>query len=220
MEVRVRERLVGALVLVAIVVLVVPAILKGRGTEPAEPPGAQTRRVEVPIGNAPAAEDPGLVPETVLPDAMPEAVPAVQPPATEAVVRPPAKTADREAAAPRPAPPAASATTAASPPSPKPAVEQPQAAKAAPPPPAARQASPTQSAWAVQLGAYSTRDKADRFVADLKKRGFSAFVLEYRASGKVLYRVRVGPEQDRSRAEAIAARLAKEGYQPVVARHP
>ena len=72
----------------------------------------------------------------------------------------------------------------------------------------------------MQLGAYSTRDKADRFVADLKQRGFSAFVLEYRASGKVLYRVRVGPEQDRSRADAIAARLAKEGYQPVVARHP
>jgi len=81
-------------------------------------------------------------------------------------------------------------------------------------------ASQPQTAWAVQLGAYSSRDKADRFVADLRKRGFAAFVLEYRASGKVLYRVRVGPEQDRARAEAIAARLAKEGYQPVVARHP
>ena len=34
MEVRVRERLVGALVLVAVVVLLVPAILKGRAPEP------------------------------------------------------------------------------------------------------------------------------------------------------------------------------------------
>jgi len=48
----------------------------------------------------------------------------------------------------------------------------------------------------------------------------AAFLLEYRASGKVLYRVRVGPEQDRARAEEIAARLAKDGFQPVVARHP
>ena len=40
MEVRVRERLIGALVLVAIVVLFVPAILKGRDPAPVEPPVA------------------------------------------------------------------------------------------------------------------------------------------------------------------------------------
>jgi DedD protein len=57
-------------------------------------------------------------------------------------------------------------------------------------------------------------------VAELQKRRYSAFILEYRASGQVLYRVRVGPEQDRARAEEIAARLAKDGFQPVVARHP
>jgi DedD protein len=72
----------------------------------------------------------------------------------------------------------------------------------------------------VQVAAFSTRSKADQVVSELRKRRYSAFVLEYRASGKVLYRVRVGPEQDRARAEAIAARLSKDGYQPVVARHP
>jgi cell division septation protein DedD len=36
----------------------------------------------------------------------------------------------------------------------------------------------------------------------------------------VLYRVRVGPEQDRGRADALAARLAKDGYRGNVARHP
>ena len=40
MEVRVRERLIGALVLVAIVVLFVPAILKGRDPAPAALPAA------------------------------------------------------------------------------------------------------------------------------------------------------------------------------------
>ena len=82
-------------------------------------------------------------------------------------------------------------------------------------------AAPKQSpAWAVQLGAFSNRAKAEQLVAELRKRRYSAFVLEYRATGQVLYRVRVGPEQDRARAEEIAARLTKDGFQPVVARHP
>ena len=75
-------------------------------------------------------------------------------------------------------------------------------------------------AWAVQLGAFSNRAKAEQLVAELRKRGYAAFVLEYRATGQALYRVRVGPEQDRERAAEIAARLAKDGFQPVVARHP
>ena len=106
------------------------------------------------------------------------------------------------------------------------------APKAAAPPPAAEPATPKSTAakpapvpavataWAVQLGAFSNRAKAEQLVAELQKRRYSAFVLEYRASGQVLYRVRVGPEQDRARAEEIAARLAKDGFQPVVARHP
>ena len=57
-------------------------------------------------------------------------------------------------------------------------------------------------------------------MASLRQRGCRAFVLEYRAAGKVLYRVRVGPEQDRERALAIAERLRKDGFQPVVAPHP
>ena len=81
-------------------------------------------------------------------------------------------------------------------------------------------APPVATAWAVQLGAFSSRAKAEQLVAELQKRRYSAFILEYRASGQVLYRVRVGPEQDRARAEEIAARLAKDGFQPVVARHP
>jgi DedD protein len=81
-------------------------------------------------------------------------------------------------------------------------------------------AAPAATAWAVQLGAFSNKAKAEQLVAQLKERRYAAFVLEYRATGQVLYRVRVGPEQDRARAEEIAARLAKDGFQPVVARHP
>lgn len=191
MEVRVRERLIGALVLVAIVVLIVPAVLKGRDPPPPSTPAQQTRRAILPAGNEePVPQEEILVPEPDLPDA-----PA---PVKEA---PEQKTA---IAAARP-----SETPAAN-------------AEAARPP--AEEAVPVvpreMPAWAVQLGAFSNREKADGLVVELRKRGYAAFVLEYRAAGKVLYRVRVGPEQDRARADEIAARLGKDGFQPVVARHP
>jgi DedD protein len=204
MEVRVRERLIGALVLVAIVVLFVPAILKGRDPAPAAlPESAPTRRVEVPIGNsAPAPEEQILVPEPTQPDSAP-ATPVPPPPDSKP-----------EAGAP------ASARSA------KPPAPPPEERRADSEPPARTPASPTPaagapaSAWAVQLGAFSSRSKAEQLVSELRKRRYAAFVLEYRASGQVLYRVRVGPEQDRNRAEEIAARLAKDGFQTVVARHP
>lgn len=191
MEVRVRERLVGALVLVALVVLLVPAILTGRGSTPAEPPAQPTRRVEVPLVDAEAApEEQVLVPEPVAGASRPAA-------------------AKESAAMPEAAPPVSQAP-------PAPAAAAP--ARAEHPP--AAQAATQSPAWAVQLGAFSNRQKAEQLVSDLRKRRYSAFLLEYRASGQVLYRVRVGPEQDRARAEEIATRLAKDGFQPVVARHP
>jgi DedD protein len=82
-------------------------------------------------------------------------------------------------------------------------------APAAPPP-----------AYAVQLGAFKTRGRADQWVSELRDQGYSAFVFEYRAGGQVLYRVRVGPESDRSRAQALAERLRKAGHTAVVAPHP
>ena len=199
METRVRERLVGALVLVAIVVLLVPAILKGRSPEPVtDPESAPVRRIEMPIGDQPPApEEQVLVPEPL----MEETGPASPPPARPAAESPP------ETEAPAPVAPQRA---------PVPAPAQAPTSEPAPPAPAAVSG----SAWAVQLGAFSSKAKAEQLVAELRKRQFSAFVLEYRASGKVLYRVRVGPEQDRARAEATAARLAKEGFQTVVARHP
>ena len=39
------------------------------------------------------------------------------------------------------------------------------------------------TAWAVQLGAFSNRAKAEQLVAELRKRRYAAFVLEYRAVG-------------------------------------
>lgn len=193
MELRARERLVGALVLVAAVVMVVPAILKGRAPAPENESDEATRRFVVKLAPAeapPREEVP--VPEPELPRESARAVAASPPPDVAASGE------ELSASVPR-------AETAAP-------VRPARANR-----PAAAAESP---AWAIQLGAFSNRDSADKLVSDLRRRGYSAFVLEYRATGKVLYRVRVGPEQDRKRAEEIAARLGKDGFQPVVARHP
>jgi cell division protein FtsN len=45
-------------------------------------------------------------------------------------------------------------------------------------------------------------------------------VLEYRADGRVLYRVRVGPEAQKDRAAALATRLEAEGFKAAVVAHP
>jgi DedD protein len=186
MEVRVRERLIGALVLVAIVVLLVPAVLKGPESAPEGSPGPEKRSVVVELDEAgPPAQDEVLVPEPPAPQPLPTASESA--------------TGGESPVATGPVP---AVTTRASeaPPAGGAAIETP--------------------AWAIQLGAFSTREKADSLVANLRKRGYAAFVLEYRGSGRVLHRVRVGPEQERERAVAIAERLRKDGFQPVVAPHP
>lgn len=194
MEVRVRERLVGALVLVAIVVLLVPAVLKGPERAPEGPAGPPNESVVVELGESGTpAQDEVLVPEPPAPQPATPAAEALPPPAAaEPAI-------DGDSAAATRQVPAAAGRSAELPPGGS-AIQTP--------------------AWAIQLGAFSTREKAESLVASLRKRDYAAFVLEYRASGKVLYRVRVGPEQDRERAEAIAARLRKDGFQPVVAAHP
>jgi len=196
MNVRIRERLIGALVLVALIVLFVPALLKGPGIASKQPPGAETKRVEIILdGAAGPAESERLVPEPEIAQARPEVPVPAEPKSAE----------------PTPAPtltPADTATAKLESPGMPPAIEQ------------AKPAASQQPAWAVQLGAFSSRSKADGLVARLRSRGYSAFVLEYRAGGQLLHRVRVGPEQDRARAVAIAERLRNDGFQPVVAPHP
>jgi len=194
MNVRIRERLIGALVLVALIVLFVPALLKGPGIASKQPPAAETKSVEIILdGAAGPAESERLVPEPEIAQARPEVPAPAVPKSAEPTLTPTLAVA-----------------AAAKPESPglPPAIEQ------------IKPAAAQQPAWAVQLGAFSSRSKADGLVAKLRSRGYSAFVLEYRAGGQLLHRVRVGPEQDRARAVAIAERLRNDGFQPVVAPHP
>jgi len=212
METAVKERLVGGAILVLLVVLVVPALLTGpRELPPPEPDSeGPTRTVEIDLGGPQPAGDTGEKPVAdqpvvaAAPSGLPEPVPA----ATSAAARPAAQDA--------PAVPSGADTAPAGQPlqTTSPARVEPAASPARPEP----AASP--SGWAVQLAALSSQDSATKMVADLKSRGYSAFIVEYRASDRVLYRVRVGPEAQRDRAAALASRLQGEGFKATVVPHP
>lgn len=193
METEVKERLVGAVILVLLAVLVVPALLSGpRQAAPVEPGASpELRSVEIDLGGPREAPPVEIVP---LDEPVQEAQPAAPPEAPTGVPGT-EEAAPAEAPAPVAAPPPASPATVQAP-------------------------IPSGQGWAVQVAALSSRDAAARRVAELKQRGYPAFLLEYRTDGRVLYRVRVGPETTRERAAALAARLQAEGIQGNVVNHP
>lgn len=65
------------------------------------------------------------------------------------------------------------------------------------------------SAWVVQIASLSNKKNADQLVADLRKNRHSAFLEQVYVNGKNLFRVRVGPEIDRKRAERMAQEIHK-----------
>lgn len=201
MERALKERIIGAAVLVVFVVLVVPIFLDG-------PPGDEevvTERVMLP------GQDGQNTQTVVLERDRTEPVPSTssQPVATEepaadepepAVIKMPEPKQDSQQAPPKTSPQ----------PTPEPV------AKENPP----EQAASTTGMWAVQLGSFSSRENAEKLAADLRKQGYAAFLSQLQTSNGVLHRVRIGPQKDRESAEAMAARLLKVGHKGQVVPHP
>lgn len=87
--------------------------------------------------------------------------------------------------------------------------EAPKSAAKTPPKEAVKPAEPppkkTGTGWVFQVASLNERDKADAMVANLKAKGFPAFVEEAEVNGRTYYRVRVGPRQERKDIDALAA---------------
>ena len=73
--------------------------------------------------------------------------------------------------------------------------------------------------WVVQLGSFEDQANAEGLAADLRKQGFAAFLSQLSTSSGQLHRVRIGPQKDRESAEAMAERLAKAGHKGQVVPH-
>ena len=65
------------------------------------------------------------------------------------------------------------------------------------------------TAWVVQLGSFSSKVNADKLNLKLRKSGFPAFVEPLEQKKKTVYRVRVGPELLRADADAILKKIKK-----------
>lgn len=200
MDLSLKQRLLGAVVLIALAVIFVPMFLSG----PA--PQQTSETVNLAIPPAPDRE----FQNRVLPvDATPDAAKNAQAGATEPVTNTPLATVEtpaRPAEIPQPTEPvttAPGATAAATPPKTETAPAKSDAPKMADNAPG-RAAS---GRFYVHLGVYTVARNADDLVATLKQGGLPAFTEASEAQGKAASRVRVGPYEDRAAAEAVRLRI-------------
>ncbi len=210
MEKWLKQRLVGAAVLVALAVIFVPMLLESPGhkapdeTRLQNPETPQTdylgdnsklKEISIPIPSKPT--------EVVVGG---KDVPPAEAPATgQAAPAAPAKGASAPAASPEPA--AKPAPAAAS---------KPEAvAKATPAPtpkaaPTAKAANGALASWVVQLASFSNVRNAEALRNKLRKAGYPAFVEKVPVKAGTVYRVRVGPDVSRPKMEALRDRLQRE----------
>ncbi len=77
------------------------------------------------------------------------------------------------------------------------------------------------SAWVVQLGSFSTKLNADKLNLQLRKAGFPAFVEPQKKDDALVYRVRVGPELLRADADKLLKAIkSKMDLDGIVLRYP
>ena len=218
MERRAKERLIGASILVALIVLIVPELLSGpKPAMPAHPeaprlPAAastppepvRTVTVDLATSKAPANPEPDEAPAQA-PASAPAA--ASQAAAAESAAGDSPPSASPTAAASMPAMAPSPATAAAS----APRVESPPSSPISKAAPAHGEVSRS-AGWAVQLGSFASRANADKLVHQLKAQGFAVYILSGGSGTATRHRVRVGPLSDRDAAERTAAKLKALGH--------
>lgn len=235
-ERHVQERLVGAAVLMAAAIILIPEMLSGPDREPSEPtaqrtveePAVKTYTIDLnrPPGTpltssvteeaAPPPEQPQTAPSLEAPETSPpaEALPAPTQVNPERVAEaPPARAStsapERSASADTPA-----KETPKSPPA---ETKQPEP-RTVPTP--ASQAVPTTRGWAVQLGSFSNRATAERLAAQMRADRYDAFVMPVQTGSSTLYRVRIGPMRDRAAADETLKRIKSRVAGAAVVTHP
>jgi DedD protein len=229
LDVGAKRRLTGAAVLVVLVVVFLPMLVEEDAVQESVP-GAALRMPDpptVPRGQQaeifPGPNDAALHPKQAQEPARPPGSGVVTEPETEAESEP--------EAVPDPAPvevaktPAAATTAQVAPPKTESGKPEPLKVKpspeAAPAKPKAAGPKPVPkglTSWVVQVAALGTPEAAERLQADLRRKGFHAFVEKREGDTRTFWRVRVGPEVERSRADALAADVKRQTGLEVIVR--
>jgi DedD protein len=222
MDRRVKERLIGASILVALVVLIVPELLSGpkpnTASAPTLPAAApepiRNVTVDLTTSKAPANSEVEASPPLAggasgaASSAASAAAPTAAPTPTSPANSPTAETLTAPSHAPSAAAASGPAPAGAPTKQPPKAAARPVSVESAAPSPT----SVGHGSWSVQLGSFASRANADNLTRQVKGQGFSAFVLTGGSGTSVRYRVRVGPLADRESAERIAAKLKSMGH--------
>ncbi len=234
MDSALKQRLIGAAVLVALAMIFLPMLLQDREEArddvsqvpldmPAAPDGEfETRELPLAVPQAPGEGEAVLGLDASATDpADPNAVVTVEPTGevaprddfpAPAEAAPPevAQAVDAATGQPIPAPAATPTPAAPAPSAPAPVATAPAAAPA-PTPAAPAEPLPASAAggrWAVNAGSYSNLDNARALSQRLKAQGLPVTAETVDVNGKPAMRLRVGPYAERTLAEAARLRVA------------
>jgi DedD protein len=205
MENRLKERLTGAAILVALIVLLVPEMFHGQRSDVAASAGsgegAPVRSYTIDLSNGPARTAPlQSTPGTSganSGDSAAETAPAhAAPPAAAPPAAAPPPTAHSDGAINAPGSAAPASVPAASSAPRRSAPATPERASA--------------GAWSVQLGLFAQRDNAERLAHSAQSKGFAVSVSGADAKGH--FHVRVSGLADRASAQALQQRLRDQGF--------
>jgi len=190
MDQMLKQRLIGAIVIIALAVIFIPMILEGPDdelsprTQDMPPPPTIDYQTEVELAVPEEASEPA---ESLADTTTEQEVSAIpEPPMSQ----PEAVIVETEA----PAKPA------------EPAVAKP----ASPAIPSRSTTSIAPGGWILQVGSFSQQANALSLRDRLKKSGYQASVKDVKAAGGTIHRVLVGPVSDRPSADKLRNKLASE----------
>lgn len=197
MEIRLKERLVGAMVLVLAGVIFIPMVLDGPNADrrvsqsvalpdPASTDARRTVRLDL---DAATATGPSVADEPSTESGEPVVVDPV-PAQEQAAAGAPLRTAD-----------SAMPVTA----TPEPRASQPTVSEKTP---------ADGAAWTVQAGSFSSDENAETLAAKLRKLGYPAYVSRYNDGKRTHYRVRVGGFPSRDAAQRKAEEIRTKTGEP------
>jgi DedD protein len=215
-----KRRLVGAAVLVALAVIFVPMLLNDKDDDGLGEPIVIPDAPDFDAGfTGPDGDVAGDAATDALLDSTP-ALPSPEPPTSALSQGPDGDSGMAPLPVPEPSATAASQSrpepesSARTSPDARPATPAPRTSTAAVGP---KPVPAGAAAWVIQVASLGSAAAAETLQNDLRGKGYPAFVEQARVNGKLYYRVRVGPETDRGRADSVAGRLQREtGNKPLV----
>jgi cell division septation protein DedD len=222
LEILVKERLTGAIILVVLIVLLVPELLSGPSrSAPASQVAAPSSSSEEPPlrsytidlanesrGTSPSAGTSNVSPQpngpeqpsTIVEHPAQDPSTAQQAPAAGSVGEASPQESPQQAAQ---AVPPVVAHSASQPKEP---------AQAPRPAPTAAEKHPSTGGWVVQVGVFAKQANAERLVRELQEQGFRTSISENSSGGRTLWWVRTAPVAERAAAEQLSARLRAAGH--------